>query len=175
MACVGKNSRKWAALRAGCIVFKWHDNKLSCVLVESRTGSYSYPKGRRELGETTLETAQRETDEETGIKKDDVNIVKDFTINEYLKKDVLSVVYHVAFLKEEKNDLILKHQESELISAKYFDINDLLKLEKLNSKRKNIIRTVLMSERVIIDLIIMKQTRRKKQLLSSSNSNLPIR
>ena len=59
-----------------------------CVLLDSsrvllvkvyRSPVYSFPKGKAEDGETALETAIRETYEETGIKVDKYNISATFT------------------------------------------------------------------------------------------------
>ena len=49
---------------AGGIVFS---SERKVLLVEQRSGSWSFPKGRIRPGETTLETAKREIYEESGI------------------------------------------------------------------------------------------------------------
>jgi 8-oxo-dGTP pyrophosphatase MutT (NUDIX family) len=143
-------------LKAGVIVFKWQNNNLSCLLVESKWGKYSFPKGSREKGETPYRNALRELNEETGICESDIDLVKDFTICEYYRKK-LSCIYYVAFLKKGKETLPLQIQEDELISGDYYDINRIFKMEKLNARRKDVLDKTLKSERVIVHLMRLKK------------------
>jgi len=41
----------------------------------SHPGQISFPGGKREIGETAIETALRETEEEVGLKSDTINII----------------------------------------------------------------------------------------------------
>lgn len=51
----------------GAIVFTRRNGQLLYVIVQERAGTYSFPKGHMEGGETELETARREIFEETGL------------------------------------------------------------------------------------------------------------
>ncbi len=52
----------------GAIVYTRQEGKYLFVLVQERSGSYSFPKGHMEGNETEMETARREVFEETGLK-----------------------------------------------------------------------------------------------------------
>ena len=52
----------------GAIVYTRQEEKILFVLVQEKSGSYSFPKGHMEDNETELETARREIFEETGLR-----------------------------------------------------------------------------------------------------------
>ena len=52
----------------GAVVFTRRGGKLLFVIVQEDTGSYSFPKGHVEGGETEMQTAAREIREETGLR-----------------------------------------------------------------------------------------------------------
>jgi 8-oxo-dGTP pyrophosphatase MutT (NUDIX family) len=52
---------------AGIIPFIIRDNEPHFLIVFQYTGTWSFPKGHIEAGETALDTARRELHEETGI------------------------------------------------------------------------------------------------------------
>lgn len=61
---------------AGILVFRfWHEPEF---LLMRHPHRWDLPKGRAELGETLLDTAIRETQEETGISPSDLRIDPDF-------------------------------------------------------------------------------------------------
>ena len=51
----------------GAIVYTKRDGQYLFVIVQEQSGSYSFPKGHMEGGETEMETARREIYEETGL------------------------------------------------------------------------------------------------------------
>ena len=51
----------------GAIVFRWENGRPMFVIVEEKSGGYSFPKGHTEGSETEIETARREIFEEIGI------------------------------------------------------------------------------------------------------------
>ena len=53
---------------AGGIVFKKEGHTWRVLMVKNRKGSWTFPKGRVEEGETLEETALREVEEETGVR-----------------------------------------------------------------------------------------------------------
>ncbi|RMW39631.1 MAG: NUDIX domain-containing protein [Nitrosopumilus sp.] len=61
---------------AGIVLFRKEDSKNLFLLLHYPSGHWDFVKGKMEKGETTHETAVRETKEETGIT--DVNFVEGF-------------------------------------------------------------------------------------------------
>ncbi len=55
-------------ISAGGIVFRKNGKSWQVLMVKNRRGSWTFPKGRVENGETLEETAVREVEEETGVK-----------------------------------------------------------------------------------------------------------
>ena len=55
---------------AGAVVVSPDGDKVALLENVSRAGFFDLPRGGREPGETLLETAERETEEETGLKRD---------------------------------------------------------------------------------------------------------
>lgn len=91
------------------------------LVIKQKQGFYGFPKGHVELGETEIETAIRETKEETNI---DVKIDENlrFTLS-YIVNDTIDkeVVYFVAYPLNE--NIVI--QQSELLDAKWVDIGDI--------------------------------------------------
>lgn len=98
----------------GCIVI--NDGKV--LLIKQHQGFYGFPKGHVEKNETEIETAYRETKEETGI---DAIIEKEkrFEISYYTRKNNFKTV--VYFLAHPKN-IEIKIQEDEILEAKWVPI-----------------------------------------------------
>ena len=61
----------------GCIITKDDKVFLICTLDDGKEVFWSFPKGHQEAGETDIETALRETKEETGL---DVEIIDEVPI-----------------------------------------------------------------------------------------------
>ena len=61
---------------AGIVLFRKEDSKNLFLLLHYPSGHWDFVKGKMEKGESTHETAIRETKEETGIT--DVNFLEDF-------------------------------------------------------------------------------------------------
>ena len=76
---------------AGIIVI----NVDETVLVSTQNGNYSFPKGKRNKNETSLETAWRELGEETGLEKKHVKLIDDFTIDELSDKGNIAIRYYI--------------------------------------------------------------------------------
>lgn len=91
------------------------------LVIKQKQGFYGFPKGHVELGETEIETAIRETKEETNI---DVKIDENLRFNlSYIVNDTIDkeVVYFVAHSLNE--NIVI--QQSELLDAKWVDIEDI--------------------------------------------------
>ena len=61
---------------AGIVLFRRSNSKTFFLLLHYPSGHWDFVKGKMETGETALQTALRETSEETGIT--DVSFVEDF-------------------------------------------------------------------------------------------------
>jgi len=67
------------------------------AVVSSDRGNYGFPKGKREKGETTFETALRELQEETGLQEKDIELQsKSVYFDEISNKGNICVRYFLA-------------------------------------------------------------------------------
>ena len=119
---------------SGIIVI--HEDKT--ILVSTEKGNYSFPKGKREKGEISIETAWRELNEETGLSKENVILLENVVINELSRKGNISVQYFVGNLI--KNPLKLTFNPDELKNAEWIGINNAYKLDQLRDRRKEILK-----------------------------------
>ncbi len=102
----------------GCIII---DNG-KVLLVKQTAGHWGFPKGHVEANETEIETAIRETKEETNLSVEIVSNARytmEYVIDEDIHKEV---VYFVA--KETTNNVIA--QESEISDIKWFSFKEAL-------------------------------------------------
>lgn len=63
---------------AGFVIYRRTDDGIKYLLLYKRGQYWNFPKGHFELGETSLDTALRETQEETGIGKEDLRLIQEF-------------------------------------------------------------------------------------------------
>lgn len=118
----------------GCVVF----NNDKVLIVKSLSGVYGFPKGHVEKSETEVETAIRETFEETGVKVS-VDSNNRFSINYMVYNSFLKeVVYFIGFIKDSDS---IKVQEDEIDEAFWIDIdkvNDIITFDNLRNLWKDI-------------------------------------
>lgn len=62
----------------GFVVFKRFPEGIKFLLLYKGGNYWNFPKGHFEAGETDIEAALRETEEETGLKKSDLKIIPGF-------------------------------------------------------------------------------------------------
>ncbi|MCY9656524.1 NUDIX hydrolase [Paenibacillus chondroitinus] len=101
------------------------------ILLQKRmhhpVGRYGLPGGLMELGESTVETAQREVYEETGLKVRNLNLIDVFSGKEnYIKApngDEFYVVVTAYWTKDFSGNLRINDSES--MSLEFISINDL--------------------------------------------------
>lgn len=130
---------KWVEKSCGCVVV--NDDRV--LLIRQNDNSIGFPKGHMEIGETEIETAIRETREETGL---DVNIIstKKYKIKYYVDEIILKeVTYFLAKPVNHNSKIII--QKSELIDANWFlkdDVGKFLTYEQLR----------LLWEEILLDL-----------------------
>ena len=113
---------------AGVFVVKdCGDDQPQVLLVESKRKNYQYsfPKGKRNKGESTVETAKRELYEETGLVEDDYELFPEQWYVEH-RSDTGKphIVYYMAHLKN--REVILNPIDTkEIVSAKWFTTDDI--------------------------------------------------
>ena len=100
---------------AGIVVFQKKLGLIQYLLLRNLRGEWGFPKGGVKGGETLLETARRETREETGI--EELEFQKGFeeqiqySCQQNNKKFWKTVDYFLAFNKNEKVKLSPEHNE----------------------------------------------------------------
>lgn len=119
---------KWVEKSCGCVVV--NDDRV--LLIRQNDNSIGFPKGHMEIGETEIETAIRETREETGL---DVNIIstKKYKIKYYVDEIILKEVTYFLAKPVNPNSKIIV-QKSELIDVNWFlkdDVGNFLTYEQL--------------------------------------------
>ena len=98
----------------GVIVFYRFPRSVKYLIIKHKKGHWAFPKGHPEKGETKLETALRELEEETGVSK--INLLKKrILLKEQYKftdkkgvKILKKVNYFIAEAKNKKVKLDLK-------------------------------------------------------------------
>ena len=63
---------------AGFVIFRRTEEGVKYLLLYKRGEYWNFPKGHFEEGEGSLDTALRETEEETGLRKSELHIVPGF-------------------------------------------------------------------------------------------------
>lgn len=113
------------------------DSNLQVLLVENKRKNYQYsfPKGKRNKGEHTLDAAKRELLEETGIEEKDYQLIPNKWYIEYCalsddpEVEKPHIIYYLAKLKN--NDAVLCPQDTrEIVSANWFTPVDIYKMKK---------------------------------------------
>ncbi|MFI3306941.1 MAG: NUDIX domain-containing protein [Mycoplasmatota bacterium] len=101
------------------------DGQKVLIIKQKRLGDYGFPKGHMEAGESEMQTALRETKEETNV---DVEIISDkrYLIS-YPKDDGIlkEVVY---FFAKAVNKDFLKMQEKEISEILWVDVEEVEKI-----------------------------------------------
>ena len=118
----------------GAVVFTRTADGLRYVLVCSRTGVYGFPKGHREEGESTEETALREIREETGLR---VTLLPGFrTREEYTLQQKGGIKKQVDYFLAEYADQSIVPQAEELRSAGLYSYDEAMALFRFDSSRR---------------------------------------
>lgn len=69
-------------ISAGFIIFRKTEKGLRFLILYHGNNYWNFPKGKIETEEKSLTTAFRETREETGLTKDDLQVIPDFKVYE---------------------------------------------------------------------------------------------
>lgn len=124
---------------AGVIVIDL-DNQ-ETILVCTDHDNYSFPKGKRNKGESILDNALRELNEETGLTINDIQLAGNLTFDENSDRGGLATRYYVASLIKSKKEVTF--DSSELKKVEWIKIEDVYKLEKFKERRKEILKKVM--------------------------------
>lgn len=124
---------------AGVIVF--HHRKSQCsetILVTSKKGNYSFPKGKREQDESLWTAALRELEEETGIKDTQLKFYSNIFFEEKSEKGFPSVRYYLAEIIKFTKDFT--YDQKELRGVNWVPVDDVYKLDNIKETRKDILK-----------------------------------
>ena len=113
----------------GTIVIK--DNQV--LIIESLEGIYGFPKGHVENNETEIETALRETKEETNLDvliEDKYRFITNYIVNDNINKDV------VYFIASPIEPIDIVPQDEEIKSIKWVNFEDVESLLQYDNIKK---------------------------------------
>ena len=124
--------------KAGTILINLENKKIGLVYRE-KTNDYSFPKGHLEKGETILECAVRETEEET-LRKNHLFNNKEVDIIKYDSEEEknVEVYYYLAIDEGETIKNIPQKDREKLIWEDINDVYSLLTYENLKEMWKKI-------------------------------------
>ena len=96
----------------GAVVYTRREEQILFVVVQEKTGAYSFPKGHMEGNETELETARREIFEETGLRPE---FVEGFCqVNEYAMAEKPGTWKRVTYYLAEFGNELPEPQERDI-------------------------------------------------------------
>jgi len=103
---------------------KTEKGNVQVLLIFHKGGKHwSFPKGRKDLGETDQETATRELKEETGLDVEkflsDTPYMESYTFYKFQEKVLKTVSYYPAFVTG-----VLKLQPEEILDAKWLPMDE---------------------------------------------------
>lgn len=122
----------------GCIVI--HKGKV--LIIKQHQGFYGFPKGHMEKNETEIETAKRETKEETGIDVI-IDLEKRFEVSYFTRKNNLKKVIY--FLAYPKHNIDIQIQEKEILEAKWVpitEVENILTYDNVKELWKKVIKAI---------------------------------
>jgi len=138
---------------AGVIILRVNNKVIETVIVESLKHHYSFPKGKREKGETIYINAMRELKEETGLTLENITLIEKITYTEQNKKGDPNIVYYVAVIKEKYKDFKFTFPKDELCGVKWIPLEEASKSDKFKPKRIIILNNLMINKECTIDII----------------------
>ncbi len=105
---------------AGVVVVRRRGFVVECLLVQTPTGQWGFPKGKRNRGEGAVANALRELFEETGLMRLQLALREDLYFDELSDKGGLAVRYFAATLTDPEPTLIPAH--GELIDVRWCSV-----------------------------------------------------
>lgn len=114
----------------GIIPVQRNNGKDSFLVVKSRSGHWSFPKGHAESGESSLETAARELYEETGLKK--VTFITQETFSEtrisveFDETILKTTIWYLCFI--DQNEKVNIQDTDEIVEYRWLGFDDAYEL-----------------------------------------------
>lgn len=123
---------------AGFVVVRYVNNVLRVLLVESKSHTLGFPKGKQEAEDEgdLRRTASRELEEETGLTRADIAVYARERFDVYKTKDDGKIKLNVFYVARLTNEYAKvepmdgEHGKEEVLSAKWYDVDKLKDLEK---------------------------------------------
>lgn len=112
---------------AGGVVFRKRKNVLEILLIQDRFGYWSFPKGKREQGETDEQAALREIQEETQLSGKIMKRLPSTTYHIRSQKDQ-GIQKVVTYFLVQYLDGIERPQAGEVVNVKWFPIKEAEKI-----------------------------------------------
>jgi 8-oxo-dGTP pyrophosphatase MutT (NUDIX family) len=117
----------------GAVVFTREGGEIRYVLVEQRSGNYSFPKGHVEADETEEQTALREIWEETGLHP---TLISGFRDGEtYVIEKKQNTVKDVVYFLAEYSNQVLDPGATDAVSVGLFSYEEALKTLPTENRR----------------------------------------
>lgn len=122
---------------AGGIVYYEHNDVIEILMIKDRCNKWTFPKGKREEGETYQETALREIFEETGV---DGEVIKPLSkvYYEYYLYNNDKVEKEVYFYLVRASSKKINIQMDEINTAKWLEMDEAIEKQKNNGYDNNI-------------------------------------
>lgn len=124
---------------AGVVVCRRGEQGVECLLVETHSGHWGFPKGRRERRETVRENALRELREETGLSPEHLELREDLVADELSYRGALAVRYLGAWLRDVDPALVRASDEHRTVA--WVPIEEAFTRVRLS--RREVLRRVL--------------------------------
>ena len=119
----------------GAVVFTRRGDQILYVLICSRQGSYGFPKGHMERGETEQETAIREIREETGLNVTLLDGFRETDLYTLHRSGRQSAMKLVVYFLAEYADQETRPQESEVSEVVLLPLEEALERVSFESAR----------------------------------------
>ncbi len=119
----------------GAIVFTKVNGQIKYVIIQSKEGFYGFPKGHTEGTETEIQTAIRETSEETGLAVDIIDGFRTEDRHTFIRNGETRMKHIVYFLAEYCNQ-IPTAQETELASIHLMDYETAISVFQFESSKR---------------------------------------
>ncbi len=117
----------------GAVVFTRENGEIRYVLVQQRSGQYSFPKGHIEPGETEEQTALREIWEETGLRPAILPVFREGESYEIKRKP--GTIKHVVYFLAEYADQAFDPSETDAVAVESFPYEEALAALPTESRR----------------------------------------
>ncbi|MFH1759012.1 MAG: NUDIX domain-containing protein [Patescibacteria group bacterium] len=113
-----ENDKEWKRIiSAGLVVYRMTSEGPKFLLLYRGRGAWDMPRGRMETRERSLETAFREVEEETGLRRSDLDVKRNFKMHEKFPysrtgagKIFKIVIFYLAETKKKQIELSREHE-----------------------------------------------------------------